>query len=106
MHLCVVLRAGGGEEHSFHHILKDGLILEMVRNPGVDPLCSLSLLSLGWSSPQPRPQLPWLWKQEVRSRPKAPRALGFCERREEPWGSRGTVPLGNGPCPQPLAPAL
>lgn len=35
------------------------------------------------------------------------RTLGFLARRmRSPGGSRGTIPLGDGPCPQPPAPAL
>lgn len=65
MWLCIVLGRGRKRGHNFPHLLKEGLLIpEMVKNPGVDPLCSLSPPSLDWGFPahnvrhslQPSPQ--------------------------------------------------
>lgn len=50
--MCVCVLFWGWElgERSVHHILKEGLIPEMVKNPGVDPLGSPSAPPLGWGS--------------------------------------------------------
>lgn len=50
---CVFTQCSGGRrrgEYSFHHILKEGLIPEMVKNPGAYPLFSLLPPSLDWGS--------------------------------------------------------
>lgn len=44
--LCIVLEPGGGEKHSFHYILNEGLIVVMVKNEDVSlfPITFISRL--------------------------------------------------------------
>lgn len=94
-----VLGPGGGESVAFYHIIQEGLISEMFTNPGVSlfPSTSISGLRVPSFHPHsrdltpPRPQFPSLWREGLG-------CFGLLgEVPKEPWGSRGTLPLGNGP---------
>ena len=74
----------------------------MVKNPGVSlfPITFISRLrfhahSIGGLL-QPRPQFRSLWS-EGQEQGREPRFSGLLrEIHEDPWGSRGTVPRGDG----------
>lgn len=96
MCLCIVLGAGRRGGHSFPH-LKEGLIPEVIKNPGVDTLWSLSPPSLDWVFPAHNISLTPSWSPisqsvDVRGEEqgRGSRCFGLLgEMHEDPWGSTG-----------------
>lgn len=119
---CMSVHCSGarrGEKHSFHYILKEGLIVVMVKNEGVSlfPITFISRLrfvptiSEAYSNPGPNFPVPGISSfLVIRSRAGKGRGPGcfglLSEICEDPRGSRGTISLVTDlPC-FPLVPVL